>query len=155
MSTESTGSRQLCSSMLLSEVFIWVIFLLLTPLRIFCHKNVEKLTEETQSRFHSTHETSRRLGNKIPIPLLSVSLTTDSKNYLARLLDSIDYPVRSIIVQIGNNNRTIREEIISNATKILLSKPYLNVTITEGKRYWMSIVAALHTRILSHSQQSK
>lgn len=108
---------------------------MLTPLRIFCSENVEKLTEETTPRFHSTHETSRRLGDKTPIPLLSVSLNTDSKNYLARLLDSVDYPVRSIIVQIGNNNRTIREEIIGNATKILLSKPYLNVTITEGKRY--------------------
>lgn len=73
------------------------------------------------------------MGDLIPIPLLSVSLNTDYKGYLPRLLDSIDYPVRSIIVQIGNEDRAIREEIISNVTKILLSKPHLNVTITEGK----------------------
>jgi hypothetical protein len=118
--------------MLPPEYLIWITFFLLTPVGILCYKNVEKLNEKNYPRFHSTLE---RLGDQTPIPLLSVSLNADSKNYLARLLDSIDYPVRSIIVQIGNDNSTLRAEIIGNATGILRSKPHLNVTITEGKPY--------------------
>jgi hypothetical protein len=121
--------------MLLPGDIIWIIFFLLTPVGILCYENVEKLNEKNNLRFHSTHETPRRLGDQTPIPLVSVSLNADSRNYLARLLDSIDYPVRSIIVQIGNDNSTIRAEIICNATRILRSKAHLNVTITEGKHY--------------------
>jgi hypothetical protein len=119
--------------MFFPQDLVWIIFSLLTPVSIFCYENVEKLNEKISQRCHSTHETSRRLGDQVPIPLLSVSLNADSRNYLARLLDSIDYPVRSIIVQIGNDNSTIRAEIIGNVTGILLSKPHLNVTITESK----------------------
>lgn len=137
----SVNEHQLCSKMLFYEEFIFFVFFLLTPLGILCYENVEKLIEETSPSFHSTHEASRRLGDNIPIPLLSVSLNADSKNYLARLLDSIDYPVRSIIVQIGNDDSTVRARIIGNATRILQSKPHLNVTITEGKNSVFELIS--------------
>ena len=35
------------------------------------------------------------------IPLMSVSMNADPKNYIARLIKSIDFPVKRVLVQIG------------------------------------------------------
>lgn len=82
---------------------------------------------------HSIHLADMRgRASVTPIPLLSVSLNADAKNYLPRLLLSIDYPVRSIIIQIGNSDESIREGMIQNAVNISQSMPHLNITISTG-----------------------
>ena len=49
-----------------------------------------------QSSNHSIH-----IANHGQIPLLSVSMNVDPKNYIARLIKSIDIPVQRLLVQIG------------------------------------------------------
>ena len=41
------------------------------------------------------------------VPVLSVSLNTDPKNYTSRLIRSIDYPVDKLFVQIGNADKNV------------------------------------------------
>ena len=54
-------------------------------------------------------------GHRVhPIPALSVSLTVDPLNYLARLLMSIDYPINRILIQVGNADPGVRAEIMGS-----------------------------------------
>lgn len=68
-----------------------------------------------------------------PIPLLSVSLTTDSKQYLPRLLSSIDYPVSRINILIGNSDANIRESVMQSIKNASSHVSNLEITTMLGE----------------------
>ena len=53
------------------------------------------------ANLNKTSNHSIHIVNHGHIPLLSVSMNVDPKNYIARLIKSIDFPVQRLIVQIG------------------------------------------------------
>eukprot|EP01038_Epipyxis_sp_PR26KG_P004874 gene4874-6830_t len=63
------------------------------------------------------------MKEQLSIPLLSVSLNFDAKHYISRLLQSIDYPIKKVIVQIGNRDQAILESLLEqiNSVKFNLS----------------------------------
>lgn len=64
------------------------------------------------------------------IPLLSISLNDDSRNFLGRLIRSIDYPIDEVCIQIGNADPLIRTDLVSKIQVAKLDKPNLNIKMT-------------------------
>jgi GT2 family glycosyltransferase len=64
------------------------------------------------------------------IPLLSISLNDDSRNFLGRLIRSIDYPINEVYIQIGNEDPLIRADLVSKIQLAKLDKPNLNIKVT-------------------------
>ena len=64
-----------------------------------------------------------------PVPLISVSLNVDSKNYLPRLLRSIDHPVDRVVVQVGNSESAVVADVRAKVINASISLPHLNVTL--------------------------
>ena len=58
-----------------------------------------------------------------PIPILSVALSMDPKDFLSRLLRNIDYPIQEIHVLVGNSNSTEVARILSKAKKTVEKHP--------------------------------
>lgn len=87
----------------------FICWLLNPPFYIFPAKHDSPLL---LNRFHNNTSTIKKYVDQ-PVPLISVSLNTDPKNYLSRLLRSIDYPVNFIQIQIGNTDSKIVIEILS------------------------------------------
>jgi hypothetical protein len=88
----------------------------------------------SQSIIHTFKiDTKYKAGAKfaLSVPLLSVSMNADTYNYLPRLLCSIDYPIDNIIIQIGNNNSTLRQTIINSIKNVLILKPRLQIDVSE------------------------
>jgi len=48
------------------------------------------------------------------VPVISVSMNTDPKNYVPRLIRSIDHEVGLFVLQVGNKDPKIVENIINN-----------------------------------------
>jgi hypothetical protein len=78
---------------IMDRLFSKIVYLLLTIGGIFT--SVSATLNKTFSN-HSIH-----IVNHGHIPLLSVSMNVDPKNYIARLIKSIDFPVQRLLVQIG------------------------------------------------------
>jgi len=70
---------------------LFVVALLYIVLRTCSsiHNSINSSMVSNQSSFHSF------------VPLISVSLNVDPKNYIGRLIQSFDFPVHRLILQIG------------------------------------------------------
>ena len=66
------------------------LVLVITFLKFVVHATLNRTSN------HSIHTLNHGY-----IPLMSVSMNVDPKNYVARLIKSIDFPVKRILVQIG------------------------------------------------------
>jgi len=66
----------------------------------------------------SAAEDNKKAGQQSPIPLLSVSLNSDRFGYLTRLIMSIDYPVKQLLIQIGSSNVSDVHRIAKRVRKL-------------------------------------
>jgi hypothetical protein len=65
--------------------------------------------------------------NNNSIPIISVSLHFDPKDYITRLINSIDHPVDKLLIQVGNSNLSMVKDITD---KINLAKKNTKQYIT-------------------------
>ena len=66
------------------------------------------------------------------VPILSVSLNADPKNYISRLIRSIDHDVQLFVLQIGNKDPEVVKNITINAEEILSKTRFVhNFKITK------------------------
>ena len=88
-----------CSAALVSK---WTSRLrLLAAVVVFCEHRL--LTAAASVVINATDSTQ----SVQPVPLISVSLHDDQRDYLPRLLRSIDYVVNRVIIQIGNEDAVL------------------------------------------------
>ena len=73
---------------------------------------------------------SRKGTRRNYVPLISVSLNVDAKNYLPRLLQSIDYPVGKVIIQVGNADPLVIADIQQKVANAALQWPHLHVNLS-------------------------
>ena len=73
---------------------------------------------------------SRKGTRRNYVPLISVSLNVDTKNYLPRLLQSIDYPVEKVIIQVGNADPIVIADIQQKVATAALQLPNLHVNLS-------------------------
>lgn len=58
------------------------------------------------------HDAEHHGKHHLPIPLISVSMNTDVRNYTIRMIKSIDYPVNHLVIQVGNSDKSIVDKIV-------------------------------------------
>ena len=73
---------------------------------------------------------SRKVTRRNYVPLISVSLNVDTKNYLPRLLQSIDYPVEKVIIQVGNADPIVIADIQQKVANAAVQWPNLHVNLS-------------------------
>lgn len=64
-------------------------------------------------------------GGDRTVPLISISINTDPKNYLSRLIRSIDYPVEYLHIQIGNTDTTVIDDILRKIGPVESNNSYI------------------------------
>ncbi len=60
-----------------------------------------------------------------PIPIISVSMNSDLRNYTVRLMKSIDFPVTQLSIQIGNSDLRTVESILAGINAHKLENSYI------------------------------
>lgn len=71
-----------------------------------------------------------RKHRRTSVPLISVSLNVDGNNYLPRLLQSIDYPVDRVVIQVGNSDPKVIADIQRKVLNASLNLPHLKVNLS-------------------------
>lgn len=86
-------------------------------------------TVEARGRFQDDDSMNNVRYLNRPVPFLSVSLNYDKDQYLVKLLDSIDYPIDNIYIQIGNIDRSITDQIVEEVAVKRRQSPNLNIHV--------------------------
>lgn len=108
---------------------MWRLILLLVTLcygfTIAVDQTVSTATH-SQHLKHNHHRNRTILHSKTDpttlveaIPVLSVSFNYDPTNYIGKLIQSIDFPVRHLVLQLGNKNSLLTDEMLSNVHKAI------------------------------------
>lgn len=89
------------------------------------------------------------------IPILSISINSDNKHYISRLLLSIDHPIDLILIQIGNSDKPTISRIIEDIEMVRVKHRHLNIYVTTSDTDIIGLPAAMNfgLRILLQLEQ--
>jgi len=102
---------------------------------------------QSKGRFHPTGFEKIEIWDRMPrswvvalkewksiVPVLSISLSSDPKGSLLDLLRSIDFPVKRILIQVGNTNATVINRLFHSVHALIAESPKFLKAAVELKR---------------------